>query len=682
MDGTGEKPRVVALCSCQGTMTLDPAAVARGCGAARVETGVEFCGAESERFRRIASEAGGLLVGCTQERPALEAALEGLPNPSAAAWAELRTTGGWGADGPAAGPKMAALLAAAAEAAEPPKAVTLESDGVLLILGADQAALDAAEKLKDRLDVTVLLARAEGVAPPRLDDYPVRLGRVRSAKGHLGAFELTVDGFAAPLPSSRAAYAFGPKRDGAVSTCDVVLDLTGGAPLFPAHALRPGYLKADPRDRAAVMEAVFQAADMVGSFDKPRYVELEPALCAHSRSRKTGCTRCLELCPTGAISSAGDHVAIDAAVCAGCGQCAAACPTGAIEYALPRAEALVARLRAALLAFREAGGRDPIVLLHDEVHGAALVDAAGRFGPGLPAKVVPLAVNEVTQVGLEAVAAAFAHGAAGVRFLLKAKPAHDPLGLMRTATLANTVIAALGYGAGLVSTIETDDPDALVEALRAGPPGVAAAEPSRFRARGAKRGVLGFAMQELRRVAPAPVEVVPLPRGAPFGTLNIDVQGCTLCLSCVSACPTKALSDDPDKPTLRFKEDACVQCGLCAATCPEKVIALEPRVNFAAFNAPPVTVKQEEPFPCIACGTPFGTRSTIERVAAKLEGRHWMFAGLQSKRADVIKMCDKCRVEAVTNEGFDPYGAPQRPAPRTTDDYLRERETAGRDPLG
>jgi hypothetical protein len=34
----------------------------------------------------------------------------------------------------------------------------------------------------------------------------------------------------------------------------------------------------------------------------------------------------------------------------------------------------------------------------------------------------------------------------------------------------------------------------------------------------------------------------------------------------------------------------------------------------------------------------------------------------------------------VVNESFDPHAAPQRPAPRTTEDYLREREK-GDDPL-
>ena len=66
-------------------------------------------------------------------------------------------------------------------------------------------------------------------------------------------------------------------------------------------------------------------------------------------------------------------------------------------------------------------------------------------------------------------------------------------------------------------------------------------------------------------------------------------------------------------------------------------------------------------------------KSSIERVAAKLEGKHWMFQN-SAKRLDVIKMCADCRVVVMTEENFDPFGAPARPNPRTTDDYLRERE--------
>jgi ferredoxin len=190
---------------------------------------------------------------------------------------------------------------------------------------------------------------------------------------------------------------------------------------------------------------------------------------------------------------------------------------------------------------------------------------------------------------------------------------------------------------------------------------------------GGKRDVQRLALRELQRAAPAPVDVIALPEGAPFGKVEINVEGCTLCLACVSACPTGALGDDKEKPMLKFAEDACVQCGLCKATCPEKVISLVPQLDFRAATATARVLKQEEPFHCINCGKPFGTKSTIERISTKLEGKHWMFTNAP-RRLDIIKMCDDCRVIAVTKDSLDPYGAAPRPNVRTTEDYLRERE--------
>src|SRR5690606_28980554 len=144
--------------------------------------------------------------------------------------------------------------------------------------------------------------------------------------------DLIIDDFAQPLPSSRGSIAWGQARDGAKSNCDIVLDVSGGTPLFPAHDLRDGYVRADPGDPQAVLRAVIKAGELVGTFDKPRYVKFTEHLCAHSRSQKTGCTRCLDLCPTGAIVPDGDHVKIDEHICAGCGACASVCPTGAASY--------------------------------------------------------------------------------------------------------------------------------------------------------------------------------------------------------------------------------------------------------------------------------------------------------------------------------------------------------------
>ena len=316
------------------------------------------------------------------------------------------------------------------------------------------------------------------------------------------------------------------------------------------------------------------------------------------------------------------------------------------------------------------------MLLHDEDHGTPLIDALARHGDGLPAHVLPLAVNELTQVGLESIAAAFAYGASALRLLLRARPRHDVEGLRRTMALAEPILGGLGFGEGRVATIETDDPDALGEALRAIAPPEPAPRPASFAPVGGKRDVMLLALRELQRAAPTPTDVVALPAGAPFGAVEINVEGCTLCLACVSACPTGALSADSERPMLRFTEDACVQCGLCKATCPEKVISLTPQLDFRAATALPRVLKEEEPFACVRCGKPFGVKSTIERVAAKLEGKHWMFKG-SAQRLDVIKMCEDCRVTVMAEQDFDPYGKP-RPPVRTTEDYLREREDKAR----
>src|SRR5262245_28108842 len=670
-----DRPRQLLICSCDETMPLDTEAVKNGCRGDAVTTAHQLCRAELEKFRQAAASGAPLTIGCTQETPLFsEVAQE---SKSDIRYANIRETAGWSADAAMAAPKMAALLAMAAEPAPEVPFVTLNSEGVILIYGTDESAIEAADLLKDHLDVTVLIRPPAAVVPPRVTEFPIVKGLIRTAKGHLGAFELTVDEYAQPAPSSRGALSFGPSRNGAVSRCDLVLDVSGGAPMFSAADLRDGYQRVDPGDGAALLKAVLKARDLVGTFDKPRYVTFTEDLCAHSRSKIVGCNRCLELCPTGAIAPNGDHVTIDANVCAGCGQCAAVCPTGAASYALPPADTLMRRLRVLLTTYRDAGGVQPIVLVHDEAHGTPLIHALARFGDGLPANVLPVAVNEVTQVGPEAIAAAFAYGATALRLLLRAKPRHDMTGLAQTLALLAPILAGLGFGAGCAATIETDDPDALGATLRAIEPAAGAPRPASFAAVGAKRDVLRLALRELQRAAPAPVDVIALPAGAPFGKVEINVEGCTLCLACVAACPTGALGDDPERPTLRFSEDACVQCGLCKATCPEKVITLTPQLDFRAATASARVLKQEEPFCCIRCGKPFGTKSTIERVAAKLAGKHWMFAG-EASRLDMLKMCEDCRVLAATQASFDPYGAPQRPPVRTTEDYLREREEEGR----
>jgi ferredoxin len=551
--------------------------------------------------------------------------------------------------------------------------LVLSSGGVVLIYGG-AAAIEAGQLLEPFLDVSVLMPDIADVMGSQALPFPVARGVIRSAKGHFGAFELIVADYGAPRAAD-GLIAFEDACDDAMSRCDLILDLSGGAPLFHAPHLRDGYLRADPRHREGWIAVVSQARELVGTFEKPRYIHFTDSRCAHSRSRITGCTRCLDLCPAGAIAPAGDHVSIDPYICAGCGQCAAACPTDAAAYALPPADEIMRNLRSRLLAL-DPDGKAATVLIHDVAHGAPLLQILQAEG-GVPQSVLPLGVNEVTQVGLEILLAAFLYGAAAVRLLLRARPRHDLSGLYATMALTESLLGGLGFGGTRIATIETDDPDALALSLQ-NTPDLPAAHPASFLPMGGDKAAMRRqVLRQLHRIAPMAVDIIPLPKGAPFGSVDLDVEGCTLCLSCVSACPTSALQDDNDQPMLRFTEDACIQCGLCQATCPEQVIRLRPQLDFRSSSASARILKSEQPFCCIRCSKPFGVRSIIERVTAKLAEKHWMFKGA-NQRLELIKMCDECRVTVVSEQNLDPYGPPRAPL-RTTDDYLRERAAFKKD---
>jgi ferredoxin len=633
------KGKTLLVCNCETSMPLDEGKLVKACratgAAGELALNSQLCRSQLGNFQAAVLGQAPVVVACTQEAPLFsEVAAEDKPD-AQLSFVNIRETAGWSEE------------------------------------AAGRDATVAAKQLAGRLEVTVLLSEPGEVLPPRIMDVPVFRGTVVRAEGHLGKFAVIVNGYAPAAPSSRLALAFEAPRDNAASECDLILDLTGGPPLFPAHTKRDGYFRPDPDDPAAVQKALFDIVDMVGEFEKPLYVHYDGNICAHARSHQTGCTRCLDVCPASAITPAGDTVAIDPFLCGGCGACASVCPTGAASYQMPSGGGLFQRLRTLLAAYREAGGREPVLLLHDPRHGAEVIAMMARAGHGLPGRMLPVAVNEVTQVGLDFLAMAFAYGAAGVAIVVDPKKRDELDGLAQQIGLAETVMEGLGFSGGRIALLDHADSERIEQELWDFAPGTAAPA-GRFLTMGGKRGRTMLALRHLHDTAPRPTEILPLPAGAPFGAVKVDLAGCTMCLSCVGACPTGALRDDESRPWLGFNEEACVQCGLCRTTCPESVIALEPRLNFTEHARGTVTLNEDQPFHCIRCGKPFGVRRSIERIADQLAGKHWMFgAGDQAER---IMMCDDCRVIVQFERRDDPLSGPPRPTPRTTDDDLRERE--------
>ncbi len=642
----------LVLCDCANSQRLQPARIEAATGVECSPVHTSLCTEQAEIATKAIAE-GGCTICCGQEMRFFEELAEEL-EAEVPAFVDLRDRAGWTDDDRDTGPKMAALVAAATMPAALTKTVDVVSEGVCLIVGSGDVAFDAAGRLADTHAVTVL--QLDGSDPPPSREFDVIRGRIRKASGALGEFEVSFDRFSRIRPGGRGNWQWTEPRNGAHSECDIILDLGGQAPLFSSHEKREGYLRADPDSVTACVDAVLDASKLIGTFEKPLYARVESILCAHSRAGQVGCSRCLDACPTGAIAPEGEHVTVDPMICAGCGVCSSLCPSGAISYDAPSVEHSFLRIQTLAKAFLDAGGTDPRLLVLDG-HGSELIRLSARCGRGLPADVVPMEMPAVGAFGHAEALAALAAGFANVAIV--PGPGAD------RSVLDHEIALTEAVAGGKATVIDTSDADALSDSLFSSDVPSALSTP--VRPMGTRRQIARQAAKALR---PDVVEPLPLPDGAPYGAISVNTDACTLCLSCVSLCPSGALGDNPDLPQLRFQEDACLQCGLCVKVCPEDALALVPRLNLGDEALSQEVLNEEEPFACVECGSLFGSRSSIERITERLSS-HSMYQEEGALR--MIQMCDDCRVKSQFLSQKSPMAVGERPRMRTTDDYLSKR---------
>lgn len=522
-----------------------------------------------------------------------------------------------------------------------PASVGYHSQGHALVLGNERDVRRAALALHDRglppptLLVTepmtdnetdeddALLADTAGMPHQRLSRAQARTIDI---EGYLGHFAVRLDGEDGTLDLARALA--GREH------FDLVLDL-GATPVLALELPPPGYVALawqDPQ-RDEQLEAL---AGLVGEFDKPRYFQIDNALCAHSASGYTGCTRCLEVCPADAVRSHQGRIEawieIDPFRCHGVGSCSSACPTGAIQFRLPETARQQETLLAWLDAYREAGGTAPVVRFAEAEDLAGEAAAAGH--------VLDIPLEELGAAGHDQWLTALAGGAAEVRIQCRpGMPERLTAFIDDQLAQAHALLLALGHSPSRVSRLMAGD-----EVSRDALPSEAPLEGAPLAMTGSdKRDRLEQVLAHLARLGNPDGQRHAMPPGAAYGGLAVDGEACTLCLSCVSNCPTPALAAGDDRPLLSLREADCVQCGLCAEACPEDAITLVPGFLADATRGERRVQHQEAAFECIHCGKPFATASTVATLKAKLAD-HPYFAGDALAR---LEMCEDCRVKDV-----------------------------------
>ncbi|MDP7536236.1 MAG: 4Fe-4S binding protein [Methylococcales bacterium] len=484
--------------------------------------------------------------------------------------------------------------------------VSFESEGKLLVIGSATHVLEVLPLLKVFSVSVLCVGRFSPQEQARLGGAVSLIEAVVEIQwsGYLGAF--TVAGVTTPF--------------------DLILDLRQERS-FQSTLSPIGYFHVNElKELPSVVESL---NDLVGVFDKPKYFSYLKEKCAHSRNKIEGCRQCIDICSTDAITSVNYEIVVNPYLCQGCGDCSVVCPSGAMNYQYPTQQEILNRLRAMLKAFFLAGGVRPIVLfcsiedkgvLHSDLHEYL---------------VYPL--ESLTSVGSEVWLSALAFGASQV-VLYNAVPLlpRSEQTLNEALKVTHMILKGMGFSETLLYRSEgigvQETKTELLTFL-----------PATFAGDNDKRTVFRLAVDHLYQNGSQQPNQVELLANAAWGEVRVARDLCTLCLSCVSSCPSGALQSGQSSPQLNFIESLCLQCNQCVSTCPEQAIELNARYIYKDIEARSSRrLHEESAFHCIDCQKPFATEKMIVIMKEKLS-EHPMFQGNAMKR---LEMCEDCRIKS------------------------------------
>ncbi|ANV97875.1 hypothetical protein BBW65_03230 [Helicobacter enhydrae] len=383
-----------------------------------------------------------------------------------------------------------------------------------------------------------------------------------------------------------------------------------------------------------VEEMLSLLLDRRGTYRYKTTILYNPNSCQyhHRRPDKNGegyCHKCVDVCPSFGVDKNDNlmELVFSQIDCKGCGGCVATCPTGAIDFAPYTIDCLMQGLKYY---------RNTAVLLIPEEFLPLLQDYE------IPSHLTPLIIpREKFPSELHLLSITQESGYGCIFFSpVVSRPSQEAIELVN-AIYQNIFKQDAIWVANDVEALRKIEhlPQPIVQYSYAPSPNEHKrkhfAERLRFMV---KDGDFGR------------VESGKSGKMIRYGTISVDAQKCTLCLSCVESCNVDCLTANHSKFSLQYKPYLCTTCGYCVETCPEDAIKLD--LDGIALNPSwfeMQVVAQDEVFHCIECQKPIGSKRAIEKIKDKMAG----FFASDSAKLRTLECCSDCKVKIMFKHHFE-----------------------------
>ncbi|PHQ56769.1 MAG: 4Fe-4S ferredoxin [Sulfurimonas sp.] len=381
----------------------------------------------------------------------------------------------------------------------------------------------------------------------------------------------------------------------------------------------------DPNE-IGLEEACKRVLDNYGEFSYKNIIKYDSTICQYHERQAEICGRCADVCPSVAIVKIDEtkHLGFSDVDCHGCGGCISVCPSGALDYTQMNRDSF-----AEVASFYT----DKISLIIPRKMSLDNLSCV------LTENVLPFPIEGEK----------YLHE---VHFLTLLQKSGNPIvfytdliskGTGDAIDLLNEIFARK-YGKKAIYTCET------TEELEQAFSELENIEECKFDMLDdgmMKREIFTHRLSHL--VGEDDLGLVQTKEHIHYGTIKINQDACTLCLSCVGACNVKALTSHAEDNTLRFNPSMCTNCGYCEFICPEKdcleVVYDEMYLDKNYFKQN--IMATDTLFACVECGIEFATTKSIEKIAAIMAP---IFAGDETKVRSLY-CCADCKPK-ITMQAF------------------------------